>query len=530
MKCDEQLPVCQNCINSKRKCYRGIRLNFTQYTIYDPKENAVHLDPLPPGRMHRILDQSITVSNIYKNGADRYRPYMHLHSQDDLKDADRLLHQDLNEDFPIGQQPAVGPLPQGFLAYPAMPYQGSWPMDASSTLGLTDNVILENCDIKSVLMNPVLDFADPAFLFPMAEANAVSSRKHSWPDPGEIETEYHTLSLDAQPFVLLLQNQKYYWLLDLFNGLDLWKSMVPSYCVRLVQSTTEDRHDKYFLWRCLLACDQRATPETVLKCAHDQLAEWAEFDTKDVTSTLFRNFESVLISVVLLLLATLLQVSRPGFNLDGQWTMILANQGRLFHKLVGRYERISEAKFKRIPCSVLTVASFQAVAVLRFFLKMHLRYFGETRVTFHNPLDIPLVYDERNNYSLVDLFTISEFELGYLATGYANFDISLDGGLPSDAGKLRNAFWALLRMEHLRSEPLQPLLMGGEGTTVLIPNDKCTALNIVASYAHKVEPAPTRDAADKVLHEIFAKINLSTQPQDIKEKWATLFRWAIDTP
>ena len=36
LKCDEGLPVCENCLKSKRDCERGIRLNFIDVTVKAP--------------------------------------------------------------------------------------------------------------------------------------------------------------------------------------------------------------------------------------------------------------------------------------------------------------------------------------------------------------------------------------------------------------------------------------------------------------------------------------------------------------
>ena len=91
IKCDEGVPVCNNCLRLRRVCYRGLRLNFIQYNYYNPRKDSPGMEDstvLP----HRILDQSITIASLY-NGLGKYRPYMHLHSQQDLEDSD-LEYQD----------------------------------------------------------------------------------------------------------------------------------------------------------------------------------------------------------------------------------------------------------------------------------------------------------------------------------------------------------------------------------------------------------------------------------------------------
>lgn len=128
VKCDEQQPVCKNCIKSKRKCYRGIRLNFTQYTIYNPDqattstststpllENHDHSetyhrhrhnqdsisDPtLPSSSTFKLLDQSITIASLYENGRQSYEPYLHLHQPEELRESDLQYQKDLYCSFP----------------------------------------------------------------------------------------------------------------------------------------------------------------------------------------------------------------------------------------------------------------------------------------------------------------------------------------------------------------------------------------------------------------------------------------------
>lgn len=587
MKCDEQLPVCQNCINSKRKCYRGIRLNFTQYTIYDPREaGQAAPEPYAPPQPFRILDQSITVSQMYSNGAERYRPYLHLHSPTDLQDADRLLLHDLSSaallappDVPDppplayqqGQMPlshvllvaAVEPVPLAPYAIdpaPSMLEGDLWalPLAGNNMYSILDNVILENYDIKSVLMHQMGQAADhmdaegefaplygPFVTFPMAESNAFQYRKQSWPVPAEFKSEFETPALAAQPFIALLQSQKYYWLLDLFNDLNFWKAVVPNYCARLAQTDDDAwKPRSRFLLDCLLACDELSSLDAVLACAREQLSEWSEFGSKDVTATTFRAFERVLVLVVLILLAVLLHLVRPGFTVDNTCIMILANQGLLCHKLVARYQRILEAKFKRMTSAVLTVASFQAIVILRYFIRAQLRSrFPDTLLGNHsqalaNPLEADVVYDELHEYSLGDLFTLSAFEQHHVDNGFAGFDITpADRTAVSDAARLRQCFWGLVKLENLlqHQRTQQP---GAEWTsssatpgTVLIPNDKCTALNLLGAYVHKLQVQPNSGRGPdptKRLQDIFSKINSSTMAQDIKEKWGTMFGWTME--
>lgn len=90
MKCDEQIPVCQNCLKSNRKCYRGVRLNFIQYSFYNPETSGA---TFRNDSNFKVLDQSITIASLY-NGKRLYRPYLNLHSIEDLKQSDELFKRD----------------------------------------------------------------------------------------------------------------------------------------------------------------------------------------------------------------------------------------------------------------------------------------------------------------------------------------------------------------------------------------------------------------------------------------------------
>ena len=111
IKCDEQQPICKNCLRSNRECLRGTRLNFRQYIFHDPAEDPTtsrYLEMLklelklklklrPPLllllQLYRILDHSITVAALYDH-VSRYQQYLPLHSLDDLKESDMNFHDD----------------------------------------------------------------------------------------------------------------------------------------------------------------------------------------------------------------------------------------------------------------------------------------------------------------------------------------------------------------------------------------------------------------------------------------------------
>ena len=93
MKCDEGLPICNNCKKLNRKCVRGLRLNFIQYLTYDPQEigkqrlENIHI------YNHRIIDQLITIASLYKNGLHNYKPFLKYHTKEQLQEANVHFHE-----------------------------------------------------------------------------------------------------------------------------------------------------------------------------------------------------------------------------------------------------------------------------------------------------------------------------------------------------------------------------------------------------------------------------------------------------
>ncbi|KAF2813098.1 uncharacterized protein BDZ99DRAFT_381672 [Mytilinidion resinicola] len=67
LKCDEALPICQNCKKSNRQCKRGIRLNFIDTHVKAPPE-------VPPTQEWTVsfLDESREIANEYKGGLSKY--------------------------------------------------------------------------------------------------------------------------------------------------------------------------------------------------------------------------------------------------------------------------------------------------------------------------------------------------------------------------------------------------------------------------------------------------------------------------
>lgn len=532
MKCDEQLPVCQNCTNSKRKCYRGIRLNFNQYTIYDPKDTAsAELFAVP--RYFRIIDQSITILSLYTKGKDRYKRYLHLHSPGDLKEAARHFHRDTYNLHPLPEEEYNFPHEKPYieLVPGPVPVQ-EWQFVDHANASFKENVILENYDIKNVLMNPEGYATEGAAI----SVDRLPRRNL------DVLPENTVSSIDVYRFIDLLQDRKYYWVLDLFNEINCWKMIVPNYCMKLAQDPEENAT---FLLDCLLACSDDAPMASLMANAKEQLLHWREFDFRDVKPHTIREFEIVLVSVVLTLLSLLLRATRRDFVFNDDFKILLTNQGKLFQKIVVRYTRMAEVKFRQMKRSTLTVCSFQAVVILRFLLKMQLRKVGMHYTPTAGEFDALLSsisYDAPHEPNLGEFFTFTAFEMGHLNTGFYDLDlVQLDAklvpdrGVASDSQKLRARFWDVVKLNYLQENPEANLTLasqhtpphGDVGRTTLIPNDKCIALNLVVLFLSKMQNTAMSEATSAKLHEIFQKINASSISRDIKGQWNAHFGWTV---
>ncbi|KAH8809039.1 hypothetical protein F5884DRAFT_822151 [Xylogone sp. PMI_703] len=67
LKCDEGLPICQNCKKSNRPCKRGVRLNFIDTQVQSPP-----IIPPTSGWSVQFQDESREIASEYKGGLGRY--------------------------------------------------------------------------------------------------------------------------------------------------------------------------------------------------------------------------------------------------------------------------------------------------------------------------------------------------------------------------------------------------------------------------------------------------------------------------
>ena len=68
LKCDEAMPICQNCRKSNRDCKRGVRLNFIDITVQTPP----YLIPRTTDFRVDFQDESREIASEYRGGLAKY--------------------------------------------------------------------------------------------------------------------------------------------------------------------------------------------------------------------------------------------------------------------------------------------------------------------------------------------------------------------------------------------------------------------------------------------------------------------------
>jgi hypothetical protein len=124
LKCDEGLPICQNCRKSNRTCKRGVRLNFIDTQVKAPAVMA----PIHDWNV-TFQDESREIASEYKGGRSRYISL-------DTRPQPHRLESGLNYDFtnstvpaPVQPHHALPPI-QGMLPETFQDDQSSLNFDA----------------------------------------------------------------------------------------------------------------------------------------------------------------------------------------------------------------------------------------------------------------------------------------------------------------------------------------------------------------------------------------------------------------
>ncbi len=113
--------------------------------------------------------------------------------------------------------------------------------------------------------------------------------------------------IDACELVSLIHEQKFYWLLDLLNGLNAWKLIITRYCLDAL-SVENDIYDNEFLLRCLYRCSIRDEVSDISELLNEQSSRWSRIQFEVFSTDNLTQHELILISIALVLLRALLRI------------------------------------------------------------------------------------------------------------------------------------------------------------------------------------------------------------------------------
>lgn len=545
MKCDEQQPVCKNCQRSKRKCYRGIRLNFTQYSIYSPTTTAP--ESHSPPSSYRLLDQSITIASLYNNGISPYEPYMHLHTHEELRESDRQYERDINSSIPSSSTTNKSP---------SYEHEKSlWSASGVSTLDLyrrpsmaanpvitslqDQNPVYENVKLKDFLSDEQLN---------LTQSSQTLVSEAAPPNSGVPKDD-----IDACELVSLIHEQKFYWLLDLLNGLNAWKLIITRYCLDAL-SVENDIYDNEFLLRCLYRCSIRDEVSDISELLNEQSSRWSRIQFEVFSTDNLTQHELILISIALVLLRALLRIQNRLHveNISG----LIDGQINIFYHIITKYQTLPQIQSQRLR-TVVFVTTVQSITMLKYFLHKlvednHLKSKSETG-------------NEKQGSDLTtgELLFLKSF---YKDLDYSNstFQMDIDPFVESklDARKLRELIWYLIRTEHLAQNPeeetedleygqvfsneynlfdslgvpevsdygVEQAITADIIPKLVLPNEQGLAIYLVKEYINKRINANTPEMVLKAntnLNRIFSYIESSTMESSLKLKWTQNFSWML---
>lgn len=547
MKCDEQQPVCKNCQRSKRKCYRGIRLNFTQYSIYSPSTTAP--ESHKPPTSYRLLDQSITIASLYNNGISPYEPYMHLHSHDELRESDRQYERDINTSIPTSstnkspsyEEPALWTTSD---VSARDPYRRSSMAANTVITSLQDrNPVYENVRLTDFLSDEQLNLTQSS----QTLVSEAASTKSSLGVPKD--------DIDACELVSLIHEQKFYWLLDLLNGLNAWKLIITRYCLDTL-TVENDMYDNEFLVRCLLRCSIRDEVADISDLLNEQSSRWLRIQFEVLSPDNLAHHELILISIALLLLRALLRIQNRLHveNISG----LIDGQINIFYRIITKYQTLPQAQSQRLRTVVL-VTTVQSITMLKYFLHKLVDNGDNALQSKSEP------GNEKHEAELTtgELIFLKSFykDLDYSSS---TFHMDIDPFVESklDSRKLRELIWYLIRTEHLAQNPeedtddmeygqvfsneynlfdslgvpevsdfgVEQAIIADIIPKLVLPNDQGIAIYLVKEYINKRVNANTPEMvlkANSNLNRIFSYIESSTMESSIKLKWTQNFSWML---
>lgn len=478
-------------------------MNFTQYTIYNPAEGPGFDEKSLRHEFFssnfRLLDQSITIANLYQNGRQSYEPYLHLHHADDLRESDVQYQKDVSVSVPLSRdEPSANVPPQPTSRHQILP-------TSAPQVTHLGNSIHENDVITNILMNDIPNLHSQP-------QNPLSFRP--LPNLPSDNDKF----LDVNQFISLCQHQKYYWLLDLFNELAVWKSVIPGYCLRLALDKLPPIDDARLLIDCWLSCLEDRLADVVP--FERQLQAWDLANVADdLLPETLRALERILISIVLILLHYHLRCQR-GYAIETQDTGVLSRQIELFHLVVAKLHPIVTRSRSPQQDSMVFVSCVHLVAVLRFFLA---KYGVLPR---WSRLDID------NMESAFHTFDFSQ-------VSFRHGNPVLLGTHVSDSKRLRDVVWNLIRLEYVIQNPLDqikvdyaffsdldPIKVAKDDKSV-ITSERDIAITLLREHVNGLLDPTARPGAVARARALLEHVDHSMVDADIKRHWVMNFQWLL---
>lgn len=547
VKCDEQQPVCKNCIKLKRKCYRGIRLNFTQYTIYNPSQEVNNnLKQYQQYQNFKLLDQSITIASLYENGKKLYEPYLYLHNKEDLKESDLQYQQDIccsisNVNKENEYEDIITTLPSSTI--PTAPAPVPIPASATNLIDewIPNNNLGENFDNTSILEN--FDITN----YLLQESNLTINNLNANQQPIILNEPINKYNIDINKFINLIQYQKYYWLLDLFNELFIWKSIIPSYCLKLTEIDNQNEEYKLLI-NCLLNCSINDISLTTLKpLLNQQLNQWNQIKNYEINQTNYKKFERLLISIVFLFLNILITIQKnKNFELNYDGKIILNNQSKFFNQIIKKYE------FDYVFKSIITISSIHSIIILKFFINKEMKLKFDKDINDDDNDDIN--YNDENP-TLNSFIKLNDFEISNLNSNFIKFEFDSNNFPQNDSPnklesfKLRQFIWLTIKLDYIDKFPIYTSLFNinlnllndfkniidftsvnnnDDNFNILLPNDQGILINLLNLYCNKLINSNDSIHCNDKINNIFKIIENSKMELDIKDHWLTTFNWLLD--
>lgn len=586
MKCDEQQPVCNNCIKSKRKCFRGVRLNFTQYTIYEPPNN-----PYQNNLSYRILDQSVTIASLYENGKKQYESYVPFHSWEDLRESDIQFQKDMHCSLPSTNPPTDSNVQEIDDDLWIHQYQATPKQPSPETLRFDNNSISENSDITNLLMNEPTSLSDEIEQYqsiihqqrqPQPQQDLPHNIEHRDLQNSASDSDI-SYNVGAKDFINLVQHQKYYWFLDLFNELSIWKLIIPNYCLKLTEIEHGADESNTLLINCLLNCsldnsfDLNATLD-------QQLKHWLVLKAILLTPENFPKFERLLISIALILLNLLTKLQHGIWQFNDKCKLIFNNQIKIFNQSTEKLQDLNDAKLRKTK-SVVLVSAIHSISILKFFIN---KQFKQNRSEFD--VTDKISYDHTK--LTAEFTTLNHFEILNINSFYRKFEYpqisynlqvqpSRSADTKSDSLKLRQFIWYLIKLDFILKNPtnsliemdynfiftdentlgIPPLMKPSEEQqtisdtnnqaelppassvkaskkkrrvepihSIILPNDKGIAIMILREYINKLinsNDDAVKATSNESIKSILESINKSMIEPEIKLLWERNFRWTL---